>query len=381
MAATATWVDERGRDTPLDGAGRGYPALDGFRGLAAIIVVLYHVIGTATDYESPMLGHGHLAVDLFFALSGFVLFHAYFERFRHGLSPMQFLILRLIRLYPLYAVGLLIGVVAQLLILAIAPTQGLSSPRLLADVATGLFLLPSFPPRDTLFPLNGPCWTLMLELVVNILMAVLWRRIGPRGMAILCVVLAAILAIYVAGRGDAAAGDTWRNLLFGFGRCATSFCIGILVYMLAQGRTITGRAAHLLFALSCVVIAAWLLWPPPAAVSALYDLVFILLISPLCLLLGSRIALSGAMVRLCTLLGVTSYALYVIHCPMIRVLLLWCDVRGMTGYRDHLLLFAGGYTLVFVGIAYALDRFYDAPVRRWLGQRRARMAASWARSA
>ncbi|WP_322964344.1 acyltransferase family protein [Sphingomonas fuzhouensis] len=371
MASATAWVDERGKDAPLGEKGRGYPALDGFRGLAAIIVVYYHVMGLATAFQSPGLGHGHLAVDLFFALSGFVLFHAYFDRFRQGLSPRKLLILRLIRLYPLYAVGLFIGISAQIFILLIDPAQAMSPLRLLANIVTGLFILPSYPPRDALFPLNGPFWTLMFELIVNILMAILWRHIGFRRIAILCVVLAAILAAYVIGHGDAAAGDTWKGLVFGFVRCASSFCIGILVYRIAHGRRITMIPHNLLFGILCAAIVGFLLWPPPVAYAAIYDLVFILLISPLSILLGSRIVLTGPMVRLCTLLGVTSYAFYVTHCPMIRVLLLWCDRTGAIDYRDHLVLFASGYTLVFVILAYALDRFYDFPVRRWLSRRAA----------
>jgi uncharacterized membrane protein len=99
MASMSTWGKEGGPvgSTPNAG-GRGYPALDALRGLAAIIVVYYHVTGVATGFRGGIFGHGYLAVDLFFALSGFVLFHAYEERFRQGLAVGAFLWLRKIRL-------------------------------------------------------------------------------------------------------------------------------------------------------------------------------------------------------------------------------------------------------------------------------------------
>lgn len=377
MASKSTWGDEDGSicSTP-DDRGRGYPALDGLRGLAAIIVVYYHVTGVATGFQGGIFGHGYLAVDLFFALSGFVLFHAYEERFRQGLSVGTFLRLRLVRLYPLYAVGLLIGLAANMLILLIDPPQAMTGGHLLSSIATGLVLLPSLPPTGDLFPLNGPCWTLMLELMANILMAILWPRIGVRSMVVLCATLAVVLTVYGTAHGDVAAGDKWINLLFGLVRCALSFSIGILVRLLSGGRATGPAPGNVMVGLLCLSLAALLIWSPPAQYAALYDLGFILVASPLFILLGSRITPTGQTARLCTLSGGTSYALYVTHCPMIGVVLLWSYTTGTLVYRDHLLLFATGYTLVFTALAYALDRLYDVPVRRWLGRQQGRTASN-----
>ena len=374
MTSMSTWGKEGGpvRSTP-DAGGRGYPALDGLRGLAAIIVVYYHVTGVATGFRGGIFSHGYLAVDLFFALSGFVLFHAYDDRFRQGLSVGAFLWLRLIRLYPLYAVGLSIGLAANGLILLIDPAQGITGGHLLSSIATGLVLLPSLPPTGDLFPLNGPCWTLMLELMANILMAILWRRISVRTMVVLCATLAVILTVYVTAHGDVAAGDKWSNLLFGLVRCAFSFSIGILVRLLSGGRATGTALGNLMLGLLCLALAALLICSPPARYAGPYDLAFILIASPLFILLGSRIAPTGSTARLCTLSGGTSYALYVTHCPMIGVVLLWSYTTGTLVYRDHLLLFASGYTLVFAVLAYALDRLYDIPVRRWLGRQQGSM--------
>src|SRR4051794_31799608 len=83
--------------------------LDGVRDLAAIIVVIHHF----TQYTTyPIMDLRGLSVNLFFFLSGFVLTKAYSRRIQGSLTLIQFLKLRLIRLYPLYLVGLLLGLVA-----------------------------------------------------------------------------------------------------------------------------------------------------------------------------------------------------------------------------------------------------------------------------
>jgi len=82
-----------------------FEALDGLRGVAALSVVAAHVY-FLFGYAFPSID---LAVDFFFALSGFVLAHAYGERLRGGMGAGRFMLLRLIRLYPLYILGTTIG--------------------------------------------------------------------------------------------------------------------------------------------------------------------------------------------------------------------------------------------------------------------------------
>src|SRR5215210_2241655 len=83
-----------------------YHSLNGLRGLAALIVVLFHAAALIGTQLAP---GGYLAVDLFFILSGFVIAHAYDHRFAEGLGPLAFIRYRIIRFYPLYLLGLAIG--------------------------------------------------------------------------------------------------------------------------------------------------------------------------------------------------------------------------------------------------------------------------------
>jgi Predicted acyltransferases len=80
-----------------------YSTLDGLRGVAAMLVVMYHFPGF---FRPVYVENSYLMVDLFFVMSGFVIASAYEEKLSCGnISPLRFMRLRLIRLYPLYALG------------------------------------------------------------------------------------------------------------------------------------------------------------------------------------------------------------------------------------------------------------------------------------
>ena len=85
---------------------RTFHTLDGLRGISAVFVVLFHY----SVYLRPIsVPNAYLAVDLFFIMSGFVIGLAYENRLRNSLSVPGFIKLRLVRLYPLYILGTLIG--------------------------------------------------------------------------------------------------------------------------------------------------------------------------------------------------------------------------------------------------------------------------------
>jgi peptidoglycan/LPS O-acetylase OafA/YrhL len=85
-----------------------YAILDGLRGVAALMVVAFHLFEAhAASRFEQIINHGYLAVDFFFVLSGFVIGYAYDDRWR-TMSTMEFS-RRLIRLHPMIVVAMLIG--------------------------------------------------------------------------------------------------------------------------------------------------------------------------------------------------------------------------------------------------------------------------------
>ena len=97
-----------------------YDLLDGLRGVAAILVLFYHIFEGFAFAEATngvgsgiitTLNHAHIAVDFFFILSGFVISYAYDNRWGH-MSMGQFFKRRLIRLHPMLVMGAVLGFVA-----------------------------------------------------------------------------------------------------------------------------------------------------------------------------------------------------------------------------------------------------------------------------
>src|SRR4051812_30959528 len=94
---------------------RHFEILDGLRGIAALAVVIFHFMEWVfSDYSKNFIGHGFLAVDFFFCLSGFVIGYAYDSRIgKMGVGA--FFKTRLIRLHPLVVLGSVLGLVGFLL--------------------------------------------------------------------------------------------------------------------------------------------------------------------------------------------------------------------------------------------------------------------------
>lgn len=151
-----------------------FEVLDGLRGTAALSVLLFHILEiTTSDPAHNPLRHAHLAVDFFFALSGFVLGHAYDARLSATAAPglrldvKGFFIRRLIRLHPMVILSMSIGLLSFLLdpYVGSGPVVGIQiSASMLAIVfALSLLLLPSpcLPYRfGETHSLDPPAWTL-----------------------------------------------------------------------------------------------------------------------------------------------------------------------------------------------------------------------------
>tara|TARA_R110002049_G_scaffold263086_9_gene439149 strand:- start:654 stop:1076 length:423 start_codon:yes stop_codon:yes gene_type:complete len=92
-----------------------FEILDGLRGVAAVVIVIFHFMEIViTDFSKNFISHGYLAVDFFFCLSGFVIAYAYDKRIA-GMGLKTFIKRRLIRLQPLVIIGSVLGLLTFLL--------------------------------------------------------------------------------------------------------------------------------------------------------------------------------------------------------------------------------------------------------------------------
>ena len=156
-----------------------YDLLDGLRGVAALMVIFYHVFEAfATSPIDQQFNHGYLAVDFFFILSGFVIGYAYNDRWK-TMTTKDFIKRRLIRLHPMVVLGAVLGVIA-FCIQGCEKWDGthVSISMVMLALLINLFLIPAVPGsgpeirgNGEMFPLNGPSWSLFFEYIGNILYA------------------------------------------------------------------------------------------------------------------------------------------------------------------------------------------------------------------
>jgi peptidoglycan/LPS O-acetylase OafA/YrhL len=233
-------------------------ALTGIRGVAAWLVVLYHVrSGAAWALPPPalaLLSKGYLAVDLFFMLSGFVLWLNYSDRLRAGglgQAP-AFLLRRLARIWPLH-LFMLAGAVA--FVLAVAATgRGHSDHYPWAELPLHVAMMQNWGFTDAL-TWNDPAWSISCELAAYIMFPLLalgcdWRRFGTPALCGLALLLGLTLHAVMAAGGAAGLGDQIPR--FGVPRALLEFTMGTLLCALWE----RFRAAPLIaFATSLAVLA------------------------------------------------------------------------------------------------------------------------------
>src|SRR5690606_10416986 len=171
-----------------------YDILDGMRGIAAAAIVVFHFMEWIyPDLSQNFIGHGFLAVDFFFCLSGFVIGYAYDDRIGK-LGFIEFLKSRLIRLHPLVILGAVLGFLAFLFDPFAAITELYTSGRIALIFLCSLLLVP-FPVMEdrahNLFGLNAPAWSLFWEYIASIVYGLILWKISRRSLAVLAAAAAA----------------------------------------------------------------------------------------------------------------------------------------------------------------------------------------------
>lgn len=351
--------------------------LDGLRGVAALMVLVFHVFDVCS---SNLIPHGYLAVDLFFVLSGFVIGYAYDDRWQQGLGVGRFFRRRLIRLHPMVLVG---GLLGGLVFLMQGRTMWdgteISIGWSALSIVCGMLLLPTLPGSSIevrgfgeYFPLNGPFWSLFYEYIGNVLYALLLRHLSNRMLAVVAAlsggcVLHLCLAEGYLGLGWSAADCGWW---YGFVRMLFPYCVGML--MARTFKPVLVR--HALLWCSMLILAAGFApaFSAPWA-NGLYDFLCAALLFPAIVwLAASQNCADERRLRLCRTLGDISYPLYAIHYPLMHILF------GCLGFNGELIdpcLVANEWPLalaIVVGsplLAWLLFKFYDKPLREWLSTR------------
>ena len=379
-----------------------YEILDGLRGVAAMLVVAFHLLETYYHMgpDQP-ISHGYLAVDFFFVLSGFVIGYAYDDRW-HQMSLGNFFKRRLVRLHPMLMFGTLFG---ALMFYFEGDMPGcdkiLQTPwwMLVLVMLWGFTLIPipkAFDIRGwgEMHPLNNAQWSLMWEYIANVLYALVIRHF-PRWMLTLFVLFSACLTVTLCLNIDlfgvlseneypytVIGGWSLRpmQLLIAITRLCYPFFMGLLLSRMFSG----ADGGQKMLSLQRFRVKGGFWWCALAVIillnvprlggddmeqlwmNGLYEAFVILVCFPLIVAFGAGSKVSGVKGQaICRFLGDISYPLYVTHYPFI-----YFQMSFQTSHPDlpastHIAVGVCLFTLAIL-VAYGSYRLYDLPVREWL---------------
>ena len=368
-----------------------YEILDGLRGVAAVLVVLFHLLETYSNGQATqIINHGYLAVDFFFVLSGFVIGYAYDDRW-DKMTTWGFFKRRLVRLQPMVIMGTAVGACFYLF------GQGYGFPlignvsgwKVLLAFVMGCLMIPCGAGMDIrgwgeINSFNGPNWSLTWEYVGNILYALVFRRLPKIGLAILAAAAAfctldlcldwnvfGLLTEGHAGHRYTVIGGwslTAEQVYIGLTRLFYPFIIGLLISRIGKfinvknGFWWCSLILAVLFSIPCVGGADNIL-------NGVYNATCILVLMPLVVMMGagSQIKVEKS-AKVCTFLGEISYPLYITHYPLMYMQMNWAWSHPDAPAYAHVMVCIGCF-LLSIGIAYACLKLYDIPVRKWLTEK------------
>ncbi|MDT3402685.1 acyltransferase family protein [Mucilaginibacter terrae] len=345
-----------------------YPILDGLRGTAAIMVVIFHLYEALyIDYSIHPIHHGYLAVDFFFMLSGFVIGYAYDDRWGK-MTTWHFFKARLIRLHPMVIFSTILGAICFWFDPYIEAKYHIDFLKLIGITLIGITLLPTPDVRgwDETHSLNGPLWSLLQEYIANILYVFIGRYLGKMALWIVVIATSVWLAYAANMLGSVASGWAYGNFWMGLTRMAFPFFAGLLLFR--AGKLISIPKAYLLCSLALVVIFML----PYFKYNGLFEAACIIFIFPLIIAAGAGSSLDSKWAKLCKFSGDISYPLYIIHYPGVYYFLYWINATKPSPTK--MLTVGIGLFILFITVAYAALKLYDEPVRNWLKQKFLRKA-------
>lgn len=382
-----------------------YEILDGLRGVAAFIVVCFHLFESYGG-RANTIGHGYLAVDFFFALSGFVIGYAYDDRW-NKMTTWGFFKRRLVRLHPMVILA------ATLAMLFYYFTDGVPAFHIVRETAPwvlfGVFLwqclmIPLPQAWDIrgyaeVSSLGGTFWTLHYEYFANFIYALFVRRFNKIGLWIF-VAICAVFSFCLANQIDILGlwGHRWARYSMNSGFSLTvsevSVALTRLMYPFFAGLLVS-RMGWLIKVKGgfwwCSLLVAILLIMPPVGVNdahfdfetrsmvigandsmwmnGIYESFVILLMFPLIVSMGAGSKVVGKKSSaICKFLGELSYPLYLTHFSLVYIQQSWVATHQDSTFAQHAFVFVA-VLLLSILQAYACLKLYDLPIREWLKEK------------
>lgn len=363
-----------------------YHLLDGLRGVAALMVIWYHVFegyafagGTTID----TFNHGYLAVDFFFILSGFVIGYAYDDRWGKNFTMKDFIKRRMIRLHPMVIMGAVVGAIT-FYIQGSVQWDGthIGISMVMLSLLCTIFFIPAMPGvgyevrgNGEMFPLNGPCWSLFFEYIGNILYALFIRRLSNKALTIVVVLLGVALASFaifnVSGYGNIGVGWTLDgvNFIGGLLRMLFPFSMGMLLSRNFKPMKLRGAFWICTLVMIALFAVPYLEGTESICTNGIYEAFCIIIAFPILLWIGaSGTTTDKKSTQICKFLGDISYPIYVIHYPFMYLFYAWLIKNQLftLGETWQVALCVYAWNILF---AYLCLKLYDEPVRKYLAKR------------
>jgi peptidoglycan/LPS O-acetylase OafA/YrhL len=350
-----------GADAATSAARDDIPALTGLRGVAALLVLLFHFYWSLTPPVwgfQRLMNNGYLAVDIFFVLSGFLMVRSYAGLFSDGAGVRPttvFLVRRIARVYPVYLLATAVFIALTALGYADkAPVDPL-------HVTLNLTMMQSWFSRVSYDP---PGWSISTEFLAYLLFPLLLVRLrAARPLALAAAAAICGVALYVVFEALSFV-EPWRFVNDAFAvpgqlvRCLAGFTLGMLAAFSLQFALVSRMLSYRLVAEGVpLLFLALLAGSGNQAVTVL--------VAPL-LVLTLTVKRSGAVrvmsSRVCVFMGQISYTVYLFH---------WL-IRSSepTVLRKLPFLSHSAYlSLSFAGLVvgcWLLYRWFEVPARRWI---------------
>jgi peptidoglycan/LPS O-acetylase OafA/YrhL len=333
-----------------------FVALDSWRGICALVVVLFHYPVWGWIHAQPIIENGYLFVDFFFVLSGFVIVTAYGDRLDSPRAVGGFLLRRFGRLWPLH-----LTLLAVFVAIALARRSFNADDQHSAHaVVTNLLMIHGLGVEPGL-TWNSPSWSISVEWFLYLTFALV--AAAPYR-PVVYVALAALGAAVLILKAPFHAASTYD---YGFFRGLAGFFVGaLLTYLPRLRRGLAAEAAAAGVAVAFVIAGRWLFLAP---------LVFALVVY---VFAGSDGLLSRALRwRPCALIGEWSYSLYMVHTLVVAAI--WNLHRPLGFYPiqggGHLgatlpreIIGAAAYLAVTIALSWLTFSLVEQPGRRWFNR-------------
>jgi len=354
-----------------------FATLDGMRGVGAILVVMGHAHLFFGNVN--LTGGGPALVDAFFILSGFVIAYVYEPRFAKGMSVRTFMAQRLIRLMPLAMLATVLGYITLASSVAFFKDD-ISQAAMLSRLLPEMFLIPavSLGTNDDLFKFNVPLWSLLFELLANVIYILIVPLLTRRVLIATVVFSGVILAILSIAHGTSDGGSELPHAPLGMARAAFGFFAGVLIFRLVGSPTQPSTRTSWWAMIPMALLIPMAFIPAEGELKPFIQLCAVMCFAPIIVVLGQRFEPPTFLHPFFRWAGEMSFAVYVFHWPLLMVLRYYEDANP--GSLTSLGPIVGVVFLaVVVLVSWVLSTFVDAPIRKWLTQLTRRHKASVSR--